>query len=102
MENVSQGKRTISELALIERSIIKKYRKSIWAKFVQAIDEYKLIQEGDKVAVCISGGKDSMLMAKLFQELKKHWNINFEMIFLLMNPGYNEENRKRIGYNTNK
>ena len=102
MENVSQGKRTISELALIERSIIKKYRKSIWAKFVQAIDEYKLIQEGDKVAVCISGGKDSMLMAKLFQELKKHWNINFEMIFLLMDPGYNEENRKKIEYNANK
>ncbi len=99
MDNKETPKREINRLAQIERSIIKKYRKSIWAKFVQAIDEYQLIQENDKIAVCISGGKDSMLMAKLFQELQKHWVIKFEAIFLVMDPGYNEVNRKKIEEN---
>ncbi|MBO7079121.1 MAG: tRNA 2-thiocytidine biosynthesis protein TtcA [Bacilli bacterium] len=80
----------------IERSIIKKFRGALWARFVEAIDDYKLIQEGDKVAVCISGGKDSFLMAKLFQELQKHWLVKFDCIFLVMDPGYKEENRQRI------
>ena len=84
----------------IERSIIKKYRKEIWARFVKAIKEYKLVNDGDKIAVCISGGKDSMLMAKCFQELKKHGKINFELEFLVMNPGYNEKNAKKIEENS--
>lgn len=76
----------------IERSIVKKFRKPIWRKFTQALNEYDLIQDGDKIAVCISGGKDSMLMAKLFQELKRHGKNNFELVFLVMNPGYNDLN----------
>ena len=76
----------------IERSIIKKYRKEIWCKFTKAINTYKLISDGDKIAVCISGGKDSMLMAKLFQEILRHGKKNFDVIFLVMNPGYNREN----------
>lgn len=80
----------------IERSIVKKFRKEIWRKFTKAINEYELIQDGDKIAVCISGGKDSMLMAKLFQELLKHGKANFELVFLVMNPGYNEDNWKII------
>ena len=80
----------------IEQSIIKKFRKDIWKKFTKAINEYKLIEDGDKIAVCISGGKDSMLMAKLFQELYKHGKQNFELIFLVMNPGYNDLNYKTV------
>ncbi len=76
----------------IERSIIKKFRKPIWRRFTKAIREYELVQDGDKIAVCISGGKDSMLMAKLFQELSRHGKKNFEVVFLVMNPGYNEIN----------
>lgn len=76
----------------IERSIIKKFRKPIWRKFTKAINEYELVKPGDKIAVCISGGKDSMLMAKLFQELKRHGKFPFELVFLVMNPGYNQEN----------
>ena len=76
----------------IERSIIKKFRRSVWRPFTKAVNEYQLVQEGDKIAVCISGGKDSMLMAKLFQELKRHGKVNFEVVFLVMNPGYNEDN----------
>ena len=76
----------------IERSLIKKFRKPIWRKFTKAVQEYELVQPGDKIAVCISGGKDSMLMAKLFQELKRHGKIPFELVFLVMNPGYNEDN----------
>ena len=76
----------------IERSIVKKFRKPIWRKFTQALNAYDLIQDGDKIAVCISGGKDSMLMAKLFQELKRHGKNNFELVFLVMNPGYNDLN----------
>lgn len=80
----------------IERSIIKKFRKPIWRRFTKAIREYELVQEGDKIAVCISGGKDSMLMAKLFQELSRHGKKNFEVVFLVMNPGYNEINYQTI------
>ncbi len=80
----------------IERSIVKKFRKEIWRPFTRAINEYELIQDGDKIAVCISGGKDSMLLAKLFQELERHGKKNFEVVFLVMDPGYNPENRNRI------
>ncbi len=80
----------------IERSIVKKFRKEIWRPFTRAINEYELIQDGDRIAVCISGGKDSMLLAKLFQELERHGKKNFEVVFLVMDPGYNPENRNRI------
>lgn len=80
----------------IERSIIKKYRKTIWTKFVKAINEYELIKEGDRIAVCISGGKDSMLLAKCMQELYKHGKRNFELKFVVMDPGYNSYNRQVI------
>ena len=80
----------------IERSIIKKYRKDIWAKFVKAVKDYKLINENDKVMVCISGGKDSFLLAKCVQELQKHGGIPFEVSYVCMNPGYNEINKKKI------
>lgn len=80
----------------IERSIITNYRKKIWTKFVKGIQEFDMIQDGDKIAVCMSGGKDSMLMAKCFQELKRHGKMNFELVFLVMNPGYNEINKQKI------
>lgn len=80
----------------IERTIITKYRKKIWSKFSKGIQEYEMIQDGDKIAVCISGGKDSMLLAKCFQELYRHGNKNFELVFLCMNPGYNELNKQKI------
>ena len=80
----------------IERTIITTYRKQIWAKFIKAIVEYNLIQDGDKIGVCISGGKDSMLLAKCFQELKKHGKNNFDVEFIVMNPGYNEKNKNKI------
>lgn len=80
----------------IERSIITTYRKHIWGKFVKATKEYELIQDGDKIAVAISGGKDSLLMAKLFQELNKHGNMNFELEFIAMDPGYKEEVRASL------
>ena len=80
----------------IEKSIIKKYRKEIWKRFVNGINDYNLIQNGDKIAVCISGGKDSMLLAKCMQELQRHWQVKFELVFLVMDPGYNPYNRKVI------
>ena len=80
----------------VERSIVKKFRKEIWRPFTKAINEYELIKDGDKIAVCISGGKDSMLMAKLFQELKRHGQQNFEVVYLVMNPGYNPFNYQVI------
>ena len=79
----------------IERSIIKQYRKPIWKKFIDAINEYKLIEEGDKIAVCISGGKDSMILAKCMQELQRHGKFHFDLEFLVMNPGYNELNKQK-------
>lgn len=86
----------------IEESIRKKFRKTIWCRFAKAIREYELVKEGDKVAVCISGGKDSMLMAKLFQELKRHNKFPFEVVFLVMDPGYSPENRQIIENNARK
>jgi len=80
----------------IERSIIKKYRKEIWAKFVKAVKDYKLINENDRVMVCISGGKDSFLLAKCVEELQKHGGIPFEAYYVCMNPGYNEANKIKI------
>ncbi len=79
-----------------ERSIIKKFRRELWCRFTKAIKDYELIKDGDKIAVCISGGKDSMLMAKLFQELYRHGRRNFELVFLVMNPGYNAVNYQTI------
>ena len=76
----------------IERSIIKTYRGRLWAPFIKAVKEYELIKPNDRICVCISGGKDSMLMAKLFQELKRHSDFEFEVKYLVMNPGYNEMN----------
>jgi len=86
----------------IERSIIKKFRRSVWRPFTKALNEYQLVQEGDKIAVCISGGKDSMLMAKLFQELKRHNKFDFEVKFLVMDPGYSPANRQVIEENARR
>lgn len=83
----------------IERSIIKKYRKEIWCKFTTAVNDYQLLQQGDRIAVCISGGKDSMLCAKLLQEIKRHGKFDFGLEFIVMDPGYNKENRQQIEYN---
>lgn len=83
----------------IERSIIKTYRKHIWAKFIRAIKEYKLIEDGDKIAVAISGGKDSLLLAKLFQELYRYGKKNFELEFIAMDPGYHPEIRSLLEEN---
>lgn len=91
--------RELQRHQLIERSLIKKYRKTIWNPFIAAVKRYELIQENDKIAVCISGGKDSMIMAKLMQELQKHSEVPFELVFLVMDPGYNEKNRKKIEEN---
>ncbi len=86
-------------LAQIQRSIVKKFRSELWGKFTKAIKVYDLIQDGDHIAVCISGGKDSMVMAKLFQELHRHGTRNFSLTFLVMDPGYNEENRRLLEQN---
>ena len=86
----------------VEQSIRKKYKKTIWSKFAKAINTYELVKPGDKIAVCISGGKDSMLMAKLFQELKRHNKFDFDVKFLVMDPGYSPENRKVIEDNAKK
>mgnify|MGYP000872150579 FL=1 len=92
-------KRELEPYQLIERSIIKKYRKELWGPFITAVKQYQLIQEGDKIAVCISGGKDSMLLAKLMQQLQRHSDVEFELVFLVMDPGYNEINRNKIESN---
>lgn len=80
----------------IEETIVRKFNKTIWLKFLKGIKEYQLIQEGDKIAVCISGGKDSMLMAKCMQRMQRYSKFPFEVVFLVMNPGYNERNRLKI------
>lgn len=80
----------------IDRSITGEYSKSVWSKFRKGIAEYKLIENGDRIAVCISGGKDSMLMAKCIQRLQKYGNISFEAEYIVMDPGYNEVNRSKI------
>jgi tRNA(Ile)-lysidine synthase TilS/MesJ len=86
----------LTEYQKIERSIITTYRRELWSPFVLAVKKYALIQAGDKIAVCISGGKDSMLLAKLMQQLHRHSEVPFELVFLVMDPGYNEENRRLI------
>lgn len=83
----------------VEQSISKKFKKGIWSKFISALKRYELIQEGDKIAVCVSGGKDSMLLAKLMQMLHRISDIKFDLVFLCMDPGYNAENRKQIETN---
>lgn len=92
----------LPSVADIEKSIRKKFHKQLFSRFAKAVRDYELIQEGDKIAVCISGGKDSMLMAKLFQELQKHRKVSFELVFLVMDPGYNEVNRQMIEYNAKR
>ncbi|MBR6564211.1 MAG: tRNA 2-thiocytidine biosynthesis protein TtcA [Clostridia bacterium] len=94
------GKRKLEKYVEIERSIIKKYRKTIWSNFIASVQEYELIKENDKIAVCISGGKDSWLMAKCMQQLQKFSQVRFELVFLVMDPGYNAENRKLIEENS--
>ena len=96
MENDKDG---IDISKQVELSIRKKYRKDIWCRFTKAINRYELVKEGDSIAVCISGGKDSMLMAKLFQELTLHNKFSFEVKFIVMDPGYSEANRKAIENN---
>ena len=86
----------------IERSIIKTYRKEIWSKFTKAINDYELIKSNDKIMVCISGGKDSFLLAKCIQELHRHGKIKFEAQYVVMNPGYSEKNIKLIKENAKK
>ena len=93
------SKRELTRLQQIERSIISTYRGKLWAPFIKALKEYELVKPGDKVCVCISGGKDSMLMAKLFQELKKHSDFDFDVKYLVMNPGYNDINLQMIKNN---
>lgn len=95
-------KRVLTQAAQIERSIFKKYKKELWAPFLTALTKYELLQENDHVAVCISGGKDSMLMALLFQNLQKHSDFPFSITYLMMDPGYNKENRQRIEENAQK
>lgn len=91
--------KVLTERETIERSIITTYRKGIWSPFVLAVKKYRLIEKGDKIAVCISGGKDSMLLAKLMQELQNHGETEFALRFIVMDPGYNKENRKKIEEN---
>lgn len=86
----------------VEKSIRKKFSKTIWGRFTKAVIEYELVKPNDKIAVCISGGKDSMLMAKLFQELKRHNKFPFELVYLVMDPGYSVENRDVIENNARK
>ncbi|NKF06873.1 tRNA 2-thiocytidine biosynthesis protein TtcA [Clostridium gasigenes] len=91
-----EEKKTVKE---IERSIVKTYRKELWTKFIRAVKDYNLVEEGDKIAVAISGGKDSLLLAKLMQELKIHGNVNFELEFIAMDPGYHSQIRELLEEN---
>ena len=94
------AKRELEKHIEVQRSIIKKYRKTIWSNFIGAVQEYELIKPNDKIAVCISGGKDSVLMACCLRQLQQISNVPFELVYLVMDPGYNAENRKLIEYNT--
>lgn len=91
--------RELSFVQNVERSISKTYREKIWTPFITAIKNYKLVESGDKIAVCISGGKDSMLLAKLMQMLQRHSDCPFELEFIVMDPGYNKVNREKIESN---
>jgi len=93
------AKRELEKHIEVQRSIIKKYRKQIWNNFVAAVQEYELIKEGDKIAVCISGGKDSVLMACCLRQLQRHSEVPFELVYLVMDPGYAPENRALIEHN---
>ncbi|MDE6917860.1 MAG: ATPase, partial [Lachnospiraceae bacterium] len=99
MTQVSQNEKGYLE---IEQDLRRRFRKNLWCRFTKAIREYDLVQEGDKIAVCISGGKDSMLMAKLFQELKRHNKFDFDVQFLVMDPGYKAKNRQLIEKNADR
>lgn len=92
----------LTELEKIERTIITKYRKKIYSKFLRAIEKYDLISEGDVIAICISGGKDSFLLAKCMQEVQKHGDIDFKLKFIVMNPGFHEEVLEKIKDNSRK
>jgi len=92
----------MADLQEIERSIIKTYRKEIWARFVKGVKDYKMVLEGDKIMVCISGGKDSFLLAKLLEELLKHGGVSFELVYVVMNPGYDEATIDKIKANAKK
>ena len=92
-------KNELEPYQMVERSIQKKFRKALWNPFVAAVKQYRLIQPGDKIAACISGGKDSMLMAKLLQQLQRFSDVPFELCYLVMDPGYNEINRRKIEEN---
>ena len=96
---MSETKRALEPYQKIERSLQTKFRKTIWNPFIEAVKRYELISAGDRIAVCISGGKDSMLMAKLMQMLARHSDVPFEPVFLVMDPGYNEINRRKIESN---
>ena len=91
--------RELTPQEIAERSLIKTYRKSIWNPFIAAVKRYELVEPGDRIAVCISGGKDSMVLAKLMQELQRHTERPFELTFLVMDPGYNPANRALIEEN---
>ena len=95
-------KRELTYPEEVERSIVKTYRKTIWNPFVQAIKKYELIQAGDRIAVCISGGKDSMLLAVLLRMLQRHSEVPFDLIYLVMDPGYNAANRRQIEENARR
>ena len=91
--------RELERYQIIERSLIKKYRKDIWNPFIAGVKRYEMVKDGDKIAVCISGGKDSMIMANLMRHLKRISDTKFELVYLVMDPGYNKANRERIEYN---
>ena len=99
---MSKSKKELSFAEEVEQSLRKKFIKNIWCKFTKAINEYELVKPGDRIAVCISGGKDSMLLAKLFQELKRHNKFDFEVKFLVMDPGYSPVNRQVIEENARR
>ena len=92
----------LQPLEIIEKSIQKKYRSELWSPFIHALKEYEMVKDGDKIAVAISGGKDSLLLSKLFQELKRASKTDFEVVFISMNPGFNEVNLKNLKALTKK
>lgn len=94
--------RELTPCEIAERSLIKTYRKTLWNPFIAAVKRYELVRPGDKIAVCISGGKDSMVLAKLMQELQRHTEQPFELVFLVMDPGYNQENRRLLEENAKR
>lgn len=92
----------MNDYKVIENSLITKYRKDIWAKFVKGVKDFNMIEENDKIAVCISGGKDSFILAKCMQEIQRHGKVNFDLEFIVMDPGYKSENRKLIEDNAKR